>query len=225
MNGTTNNLNDISNNTDIQNSNIQNTNKEEEIILTESNNQKETSQQIKEKSGELIDSKDWKTRKKIYSNILLRLESETAADLLLSPIVSKTDDKLGFYLPKILEDVLPQSLEVGLEAIIQIIKKDEQENYVVSDDIKFEIFKNAIEKAILSTKTPCKEKAKEIIMLLFELNPQLVDSFMKYFIKVFDSNKPKVKNYFKHLKCFRKKTKINILINPTNNRNYKRDLL
>ena len=97
------------------------------------------------------------------------------------------------YLPKILEDILPQSLEIGLDAIIEIIRKDENENYVISEEIKFEIFQNTVEKAVLSTKTPCKEKAKEIILLLFELNPQMINSFFKFFVKVFESNKPKVR--------------------------------
>ena len=194
MNGTNNNNNNINNNANQRNSKLK-TRTEYETVSTDSNNQKENFESNKANSAEFIDSKDWKTRKNIYSSILLRLENETVAELLQSPINATTDEKLGFYLPKILEDVLPQSLEVGLEAIIQFIEKDEEEKFVISDDIKFEIFKNAVEKAVLSTKTPCKEKAKEIVMLLFELNPHLISSFLKYFVKVFESNKPKVSDF------------------------------
>jgi len=194
MNGLNNNKNNINHNSNLNNlrNSRLNTQAEDETVSTDGNNHKEISEANKANNVEFIDSKDWKTRKSIYSSILKRFESETAAELLQIPVNSKTDEKLGFYLPKILEDVLPQSLEIGLEAIIQFIKRDEVEKYVIADEIKFEIFKNTVEKAVLSTKTPCKEKAKEIIMLLFELNPHMIDSFMKYFVKVFESNKAKV---------------------------------
>jgi hypothetical protein len=142
--------------------------------------------------SDFIDSKDWKTRKDIYSDIIQKLENHSANELLNSMNFLKNEEKLVSYLPKILEDILPQSLEVGLDAVIEFIKKDEIENYIINEEIKFDIFKNATEKAILSPKASCKEKAKEIILLLFELNPQMINTFMKYFIKVFDSNKPKV---------------------------------
>lgn len=197
MNGTNNNTNtNKNNNTNNHRNSRLSTQTDGETESTESNINKETNESSKTNTAEFIDSKDWKTRKNIYSSILIQLENKTAAELLQCSIFSKTDEKLGFYLPKILEDVLPQSLEVGLEAIIQFIKKDEAENYVISEDVKIEIFRNAVEKAILSTKTPCKEKAKEIVMLLFELNPHMIASFMKYFVKVFDSNKPKVSCFF-----------------------------
>lgn len=161
-------------------------------ILNEYHSKEQTENKKNSNSEECIDSKDWRIRKNIYSNIISKLQIQSISEILNSHIISNPEEKLINYLPKILEDNLPQSLEIGLDVIIEILKKDEQENYIINEEIKNDIFKNTLEKAILSTKTPCKEKAKEITFLLFELNAHLIGSFMKYIAKVFESNKPKV---------------------------------
>ena len=166
--------------------------KTDEEYLHSEPNIKENNDTNKSNADEFIDSKDWKIRKNIYSNILVKLQSQPFSEILFCHILSKTEEKLINYLPKILEDILPQSLEIGLDVIMEILKKDEEEGLLINEEIKLEILKNTIEKAILSTKTPCMEKSKEILLLLFELNPHLINSFMKIFIKIFESNKPKV---------------------------------
>jgi len=140
-----------------------------------------------------IDSKDWNIRKNCYLNILKNLESEKFEDILFGQIYSKTEDTLIDYLPIIAEDNLPQSLEVGLELILAILKIDENENHLIEEEIKFNIMKSILDKSIFSIKSSCKEKSKEIIMILFEFNINLIDRYMELFSKIFEANKPKVK--------------------------------
>jgi hypothetical protein len=140
-----------------------------------------------------IDSKDWNIRKNCYQNILKNLESEKFQEILNSQIYSKANDILLNYLPKIAEDNLPQSLEIGLDVILRILKIDEEENnHLIDEEIKFDIMKSILDKSIFSIKSSCKEKSKEIIMILFEFNLNLINRYMDLFANIFESNKPKV---------------------------------
>jgi hypothetical protein len=148
-----------------------------------------------------IDSKDWTLRKNCYLNILKNLEIQNLKfeEILFTQINSKTNEILLDYLPKIAEDNLPQSLEIGLELILSILKIDENENvnninqnHLLEDKIKYNIMKNILDKSIFSTKSSCKEKSKEIIIFLFEFNIDLMENFLDLFTKIFESNKPKV---------------------------------
>jgi hypothetical protein len=140
-----------------------------------------------------IDSKDWNIRKNCYQNIMKNLEIEKFQEILNSQIYSKTNENLLNYLPKIAEDILPQSLEIGLDLIIRILKIDEEDdNHLIDEESKFNIMKSIIDKAIFSIKSSCKEKSKEIIMILFEFNLNLINRYMDLFANIFDSNKPKV---------------------------------
>jgi hypothetical protein len=143
-----------------------------------------------------IDSKDWKMRKNCYQNILKNLENENLKfeEILFTQINSNTNEILIDYLPKIPEDNLPQSLEIGLEVIFSILKINENDNQyqLINDEIKYNIMKNILDKSIFSIKSSCKEKSKEIIMFLFEYNFDLFENFLDLFSKIFESNKPKV---------------------------------
>lgn len=143
-----------------------------------------------------IDSKDWNIRKNCYLNILQNLEEtseENFAEILNSQVYSKTDDLLINYLPKIAEDNLPQSLEIGLDVIINILKIDEKgNNHIIEEEVKFNIMKSILDKSIFSIKSSCKEKSKEIINILFEFNLNLIERYMGLFAKIFESNKSKV---------------------------------
>ena len=156
------------------------------------NPESEKNDSIKIPLDKQIDSKDWNIRKNCYLKILKNLEIEEFSEILNGQIYSKTDERLLNYLPKIAEDNLPQSLEVGLDVILEILKKNEDGNHLIEEEIKFDIMKSVLDKSIFSTRSSCKEKSKEIIMILFESNLNLINKYMELFSKIFESNKPKV---------------------------------
>ena len=178
----------------VNNRNNQEMNNNDQKVDTNSNLQSDSISPKKIPADKQIDSKDWNIRKNCYLKIIKNLEVENFEQILYSQIYSKTDDTLIEYLPKIAEDNLPQSLEIGLDVILFILKNDENDNHLIEEEIKFNIMKGVLDKSIFSIKSSCKEKSKEIIMILFEYNLNLINRFMELFTKIFESNKPKVNN-------------------------------
>ena len=105
---------------------------------------------------ERIVSREWRVRKNAYVEILEKL----VANLKLDPnhyTIFNTSYQ------KILDETNPNCQEQGIDILKFIIEK-----YNVQEIQKIDFFKQMIEKLCLSQKSQCKNKAKELVLYIYE---------------------------------------------------------
>jgi hypothetical protein len=122
---------------------------EEELNRNRENELEEESKPLEEK----IKSKNWKTRKNAYSEILERLMQE-----------KNFGDYLAFY-SSILEDQHSTALETALEIVSLFLTEcDFAQNHAGV------IFKNLLEKCMTNSKANIKQTSKDLMALCFEIS-------------------------------------------------------
>jgi len=124
---------------------------------------------------EKLHSKNWIVRKSAFSEIIGEIThfSERYNRRDRSIQIQEYLSKIQFSFEKVLEDIDAGSLETGLQLINLIVKSDRN----LSLDKKNEIFKLTIEKAYACSKTPIKEKSKELLVTLLQNSSDLRSQF------------------------------------------------
>jgi len=102
---------------------------------------------------ERVKSKNWKTRKDAYVEILNQLKEE------------KCFQKFEKIYSQILEDTHPNAQETSLEIVKYLLENYENVSQLIPD-----LFKLTLEKCYTSTRSNLKQKAKEILVLSVEVS-------------------------------------------------------
>lgn len=135
-------------------------------------------------------SKEWKVRKKAYTELLEDLEKDKEMFRLYN----------SFY-PKFFDETNPHCQEIAVDVVKFLIT-----NCSLRENQQIDFFKQLIEKFCLSQKAICKTKSKELVLDLYEKVNQtpLLES-----IKLLLENKKKTVSIiycrllsFQHLKTF-----------------------
>ena len=105
---------------------------------------------------ERVVSREWRVRKNAYVEILEKLISNLELDPNYYTIFNNSYQK-------ILDETNPNCQEQGIDILKFIIEK-----YDVQDSQKIDFFKQIIEKLCLSQKSQCKNKAKDLILFIYE---------------------------------------------------------
>ena len=128
----------------------------EETEKTIQNNLINLEEEEKKPLEDRVSSKEWRVRKNAYVEVLDKLTSnmKTNRDYYLT---------YNFVYQKILDESNPNCQENGIDILKLIV-----ENYNVQESQIIEFFKQIIEKLCSSQKTPCKMKARELILYIYE---------------------------------------------------------
>jgi hypothetical protein len=120
-------------------------------------------------------SKNWIVRKSAFSEIIGEINhiSERYNRKDRSKLIQEYLSKIQFSFEKVLEDNDSGSLETGLQLINLLVKNDRN----LSSEKKNEIFKLTIEKAYACSKTPIKEKSKELLVTILQKSRELCSQF------------------------------------------------
>jgi hypothetical protein len=130
---------------------------------------------------ERVISKEWKIRKNAYVEVLARLTSETESD-------TNAYKKYYYCYNKVLDESNPTCQENCVDIIKFLVEKcNADESY------KSDLFKQLIEKLCQSQKTQCKNKAKELVLYIYETSkdhPALIEGLVQLIDNV--QNKKKI---------------------------------
>jgi len=128
----------------------------EETEKTIQNNLLNLEEEEKKPLEERIISKEWRVRKNAYLEVLNSLLSNVSKD-------SKFYTNYGYVYQKLLDETNPNCQEHGIDILKLLI-----EQYSIDETMKVDFFKQIIEKLCLSQKSQCKNKAKDLVLFLYE---------------------------------------------------------
>jgi hypothetical protein len=105
---------------------------------------------------ERVISKEWRVRKNAFLEVFQKLSSNFHID-------TKFYTKYDFVYQKLFDETNPNCQEHGVDIIKLIIEK-----FNIEDTMKIDFFKQIVEKLCLSQKSQCKNKAKELVLHIYE---------------------------------------------------------
>ena len=105
---------------------------------------------------ERVISKEWRVRKNAFLEVFQNLSINYQID-------TKFYSKYDFVYQKLFDETNPNCQEHGVDIIKLIIEK-----YSIEDSMKIDFFKQIVEKLCLSQKSQCKNKAKDLVLYLYE---------------------------------------------------------
>lgn len=136
---------------------------------------------------ERILSKEWRVRKNAFLEVFNNLSSN-------HHINSKFYTNYEFVYQKLFDETNPICQEHGIDIIKFIIEK-----YNIDDTTKIDFFKQIVEKLCLSQKSQCKNKAKELVMYIYENSSD--HNPLNNCLKVLLENKKRIVFFILHLGC------------------------